>query len=92
MDTDQFEEDFDAVYSTMIGTMRREYRVPGIENAFAEGGKCDREYTMMVAARERICQQLGLEDPNEDLEIMVGCLEAIQEELCRRMYALGRFF
>lgn len=92
MIANRFEEEFDAVYSTMIGTINEECRVPGIENAFAEGNSCQREYTMALAARDRICQQLGLEDPNEDLEILLGCMEAIQWDLCRRMYALVRFF
>ena len=80
-------QDFKSVYETMIGMYRPEYAPAQIENAFYPGGFCMEEYGNMRDAYERICDRLGCESGEDpDLDAMVDALEAIQKELCRRMY------
>ena len=82
------QEMIDDIYATMTGTMEKAYCVPGVENAFAPGSFCDACYTQMSNCRQRIWDRLGDED-DEDVERMICAMEAIQQELCRRMFEYG---
>ena len=63
--------------------------VPGVENAFEEGKPCEQNYRKMLDAYARLCNRLGVGDEDEDAEIMISSLLAIQRELCMKMYAYG---
>lgn len=80
---------FEDIYETMSGFLELEAQVPGVANAFDEGSICARKYAEMRAAYERVCARLGAGDEDKDLNEIVDCLEAIQRELCERMYCLG---
>ena len=81
-------QDFDAFYETLLGLRTREAALPGVDNAFAPGSLCDREYSRMRDAYLRICTRLGAGEEDIDLEELVAAMEAIQRELCRRVYRL----
>ncbi len=80
-------KNFESIYQTMLGLLEEEYCVPGVEDAFAPGSLCAREYEAMREAYDRVCRRLGKEE-DRDLDEMVYALEQIQEELCRRFYNL----
>ena len=82
--------DFDDIYESMLGLRLPEACVPGVEDAFSEGSLCQREYDRMRSAYERLCTRLGAGDEDPDLNTMVNALEAIQQELCERMYRFGQ--
>ena len=81
----------DDIYLTLTGQLLPESAVEGIPNLFAPYSRCDREYTKMRAAYERLCRRLGLDvdDEDSDLNTMVEALEHIQELLCKEMFLLG---
>ena len=68
-----------------------ERRLPyaGVENAFAEGSYCASCYHEISEAYERLRDRLGVVDEDEDVEIIIGAFENIQQELCCRMYSYG---
>ncbi len=79
---------FDDVYETMLGLREERFQAPGVENAFEEGCLCAEEYEKMRSAYARICLRLGMGEEDRDLETMVAAMEAIQKDLCCRMYHL----
>ena len=83
-------EHFVKIYETMLGLRIPEASVPGVVDAFSEGSLCQREYDRMRDAYERLCTRLGAGDEDPDLNTMVDAMEAIQRELCERMYRCGQ--
>lgn len=81
--------EFTKIYETMLGFLEPEAQVPGVANAFDEGSVCAGKYAGMRSAYERVCARLGGGDEDKDLNEIVDCMEAIQRELCERMYRLG---
>ena len=79
--------DFELIYESMLGLLTEEYALPDVNNAFVPGSYCDRQYTRMRDAYERICQRLQVEE-DRDLDVMVEAMEKIQKELCRRFYII----
>lgn len=77
------------IYYTLIGEMAPEYRVPGVEDAFAEGGTCDALWLELDAARNRILERLGMPEGDADLDSVTDCFMSIQKELCLGMFRLG---
>ena len=77
---------FDDIYQTLIGVRTLGYAVPGVENAFAPDGYCQRQYENMNVYRERLWERLNSPD-DEDVEHILMAMEAIQQELCRKIFA-----
>lgn len=86
------EEFLEAVYESMTGALLPKYRIPGVEDAYMEGGKCDRLYSRVYDAARRLEARLGLQEEDEDVDEIIQCMMAIQEELCYRMYGYGAKF
>lgn len=58
----------------------------GVENAFADGAICDRCYSEMLDAYARLCDQLGVQDEDADMEIIIIALRTITDEICFLMF------
>ena len=82
--------DFDEVYQTVMGMLRKELLLPDVENAFEIGGYCDQEYSRMRHAYERLLDRLGVVDEDPDLDIMVETLENITRYVSKVMFEYGR--
>ena len=80
---------FEQIYGTVTGDLLPEYCVPGVENAFAEGSLCDREYQQIVDARARIYERLQVTDEDEDMEIIFNSFLHIQNEIAEKIFSLG---
>lgn len=81
------------VYETLHGVLIPEARVPGVEDAFAPGSRCERLYSAMLDAYERLCERLQVDgDEDADVEIIIQSLMEIEEEMCYRMYVYGAKF
>jgi hypothetical protein len=78
------------VYDTLCGEVHGEYAVPGVENAYADGGECDRLYNEMSQAYERLRDRLGVVDEDTDVEIIINNLLRIQYILCEKMFRCGQ--
>lgn len=79
-------------YETMTGYVMEGYRMPGVEDAFAEGSFCMNRYCEAMEAYENLRKRLGVIDEDADVERMICAFEDIQEELCYRMYRCGAEF
>jgi hypothetical protein len=63
-----------------------------VENAFFPGSPCSREYENLRRAYDRLLARLGKSSEDEDVEEIIGCMLAMQRELCFRMFRLGQNF
>lgn len=82
----------DDVYATLNGEMLPGKGVPGVENLFAEGSRCDQWYTEIYEAERRLEARLGAQSHDDDVERIIGRLLEIQIEMCYRMYYYGAKF
>ena len=82
--------DVEDIYFTLLGEMSPPYAIPGIENAYAPGGACDRYYNEAMEAYARLRDRLGVRDEDPDAEIIIGNLLAIQQILCEKMFRYGQ--
>ena len=78
------------VYLTLCGEIHGEHAVPGVENAYADHSECDQLYAEMHDAYDRLRMRLGVIDEDDDVEIIIGNLLAIQSILCEKMYIYGQ--
>ena len=85
MNREQIEE----IYDTLFGVMEKGAGVPEVENAFQNGMICEQWYREMGEAYQRLCDRLGMEDEDEDLEMIVRSLLAIARELGLQMFEYG---
>ena len=81
---------FEDVYLTMLGELGEAYQLPGVENAFAPGGECDRLYGELTDARNRLQARLGLREEDPDLELIFNHFHSIQHILCEKMFRYGQ--
>ena len=87
-----FEDKAVWAYETMACFAAEEYRMPGVENAFAAGTFCERRYNDAMDAYERLRNRLGVADEDRDVECIIQAFEDIQQELCLRSYRYGAQF
>lgn len=87
------EKDFvEDVYNTLCGLLEEPYQVPGVKDLFAQGHPCEKNYSLMREAYERLTDRLGVVDEDEDLEIMVDSLLQICHDVGIGMYHYGQVF
>lgn len=89
MKTDKFVED---VYSTLEGQLVEEACVPGVENLYAEDKVCMKWYADILDAYGRLCDRLGVQDEDADVEIIIDSFLSICRETGYHMYHYGATF
>ena len=82
----------DEVYYSLTGDLCEEYRVPKVEDLYAQGAPCDLLYREMRDAYERLLDRLGCIDDDEDLDIMVDTMTSICKITSYAMYRCGEKF
>lgn len=82
----------EAVHDTLGGIRIPRERISGVEDLFVPGGECDRLYTQMLDAYERLRIRLGVEEEDLDVENIISSLMRIEGCLSRRMYHYGALF
>lgn len=80
------------VYNTLRGHLLPDNQIPGVENVFASGQKCDLLYSKVYDAQRRLEQRLGVQEYDSDVETIIESLTQIQKELCYCMYQYGAKF
>lgn len=75
------------VYESLIGELVDP--IMYVPNAFAPGSFCEARYREMLEAYERLRVRLGGTDEDEDVEIIIDSLLAIQKKLCFEMFDLA---
>ena len=77
------------IYDSLQGVLVPEARVPWVKNLFLPGSPCDRAYSDMLDAYERLRDRLGVADEDEDVEIIINSLLDIQQILGHEMFRCG---
>lgn len=80
------------VYDTLLGIREPKAQVEGVDNLFEMGRDCDKLYSQMLDAYERLCIRLGVIDEDADVEVIISSLLRIQREVSIRMYEYGAQF
>lgn len=83
---------WEQVYESLTCHVLEPWRMPGVENAFADGAKCMVLYGKMRDAYDRLCDRLGVVDEDEDVECIIRCYMDMERELCRLMFGYGQQF
>lgn len=78
------------VYLTLTGELRGEYVIPGVENAFADGFRCEELYRQIYEANQRLCARLGKIDEDADVERIISNFLEMNRILCLEMYRYGQ--
>lgn len=79
------------VYETLRGQLVDDARIPGVENIFADGSLCDRLYSEVYDANQRLCSRLGVAE-DDDVEIIINALIEIEQQISYQMYLCGARF
>ena len=79
-------------YQSMACYMIEKYRMPGVDDAFAEGSECAELYREIWEAYGRLRDRLDVQDEDKDVETIINAFEEVQRELCYRMYHYGAVF
>ena len=92
------DEEFKTViYDLMNGSYNlEEYPVAessAVKDEFAEGEYCEKLYSQMLEAYERVCRRLGLPDTEDkDVEIIISNLMSIGRYQSMKMFDYGVLF
>ena len=82
----ELEKDFQAIYNSVTGAWKKEYRVPWVENAWKDQSAYQQAYTDFWKARENLCRRFGIDWEDEDLELFMNGILSLEEDLCRRIF------
>ena len=77
------------IYDSLQGVLVPEARVPWVKNLFLPDSPCDRAYSNMLDAYERLRGRLGVADEDGDVEIIINSLLDIQQILGHEMFRCG---
>lgn len=80
------------VYLTLTGELLDDYVIPGVENAFARGSRCDILYEQIYDANQRLCARLGQVDDDPDVELIINNFLEMNRILCLEMYRYGQIY
>ena len=83
---------WEKIYESLTCHILEPWRMPGVINAFSEDSYCMEQYRKMRDAYDRLCDRLGVEDEDKDIETIISCYMGIQQELCKLMFAYGQQF
>ncbi len=75
------------VYESLQGTLCHPH--PDVKNLFGAGMPCERWYAEMLDAYLRICNRLGGDEEDDDVEVIITSLLRIQREIALQMYQYG---
>ncbi len=77
------------IYDTLSDLLLEEYRVPGVENAFADGTPCAVLYAGVLESQSRLLRRLHVSEDDPDLEQIIENLTQISKILGCKMFEYG---
>ena len=78
-------------YESMACFLDKDHRLPGVEDAFAQGTYCESRYQEIWDIYEHLRDRLEAEEI-ADMDRMINAFDDLQRELCYRMYRYGAQF
>ena len=86
---DRIEKDFRLIFDAAMGNTQTKLSYDWVENLFESGTGFVKAYAAFWAAREHLCERFGLEEDDEDLELIMNGLLDLEEDLGRKMFFYG---
>lgn len=80
------------IYETLLDVLVPAYRLPCVENLFAPGQPCYENYNDVLDAYERLRERLGVENDDEDVEIIITSLLSMGKTVALKMFDYGTLF
>jgi len=78
------------VFDSLMGFLRPEYALDWVKPIFVPGHPCYDSHEEMREAYDHLLDRLGLQDEDEDVEIMLSCLSDHTRILALEMFQCGR--
>ena len=79
----------EVVYDILMGDRVEHPSIIPVENLFEEGSTCERLYSEIFDANERLCQRLGVQGEDEDVEMIIGSFFTMMRIVGERMFYYG---
>ena len=79
-------EDFEAIYETLIGQRIPQTAVPGVESIASEGTAYSEAYQTLMEARMNLTRRFGMDFEDEDLERIMNAIAVIEKEIAKGMF------
>ena len=84
------EKDFyQKVYDSMLADMYKEYRLPWVPNFCDPDSPYAKAYGEMLEASWRICERLGKDGEDDDVDCMRNAYEEMQKLIAWQMFVSG---
>ena len=77
------------VYDSLLGMLQPEYALDWVENIFTEGSEYNRLYGDVRKAYARLCERLGQEDEDDDVEIIINAMLDNERTVALKMFEYG---
>ena len=77
------------LYDCLLGQIVSEKALDWVENIYTDGSKYDRNYAAVLAAYGRLCQRLGTDEEDDDVEIIINSMLANEQVVALKMFELG---
>ena len=77
------------VYDCLLGQFVTEKTLDWVENIYTDGSEYDRNYAAVLAAYGRLCQRLGTDEEDDDVEIIINSMLANEQVVALKMFELG---
>ena len=77
------------VCDCLLGQLVTEKTLDWVENIYTDGSEYDRNYAAVLAAYGRLCQRLGTDEEDDDVEIIINSMLANEQVVALKMFELG---
>lgn len=77
------------VYLTVTGLIEENSAVPGVNDLFAPGAKCDSLYEQVRAVYDRLCCRLSVGAEDRDLDELLSLTDKICQLVAYEMFRCG---
>ena len=80
------------VYDCLLGQFVSEKALDWVENIYTDGSEYDRNYSAVLDAYERLCQRLGADEEDRDVEVIINAMLANEQIVALKMFELGMYY
>lgn len=77
------------VYLSLLGQLNPEYALEWVGNIFTDGSDYDRRYGDVLEAYERLCQRLGTDGEDDDVEVIINAMLENEHAVALKMFEYG---